>query len=75
MFHFADALNLFRLGVSWGGFESLVVPAGITLKQAGEANSARAFGVPERLVRLSLGLENADDLWRDVENALNAARR
>ena len=72
---FADALNLFRLGVSWGGFESLVVPAGITLKQAGEANSARAFGVPERLVRLSLGLENADDLWRDVENALNAARR
>lgn len=72
---FADALRLFRLGVSWGGFESLVVPAGITLKQAGEANSARVFGVPERLVRLSLGLENTDDLWRDMENALNTARK
>jgi cystathionine beta-lyase/cystathionine gamma-synthase len=34
---FADGLRLFRLGVSWGGFESLVVPAAITLKQAGEA--------------------------------------
>ena len=70
---FADALKHFRLGVSWGGFESLVVPAAITLKQAGPKNSAQHFGVPERLVRLSLGLEDVDDLWRDFEQSLEAA--
>ena len=70
---FADGLRLFRLGVSWGGFESLVVPAAITLKQAGEANSAQRFGVPPRLVRLSLGLEDAEDLWADLVGALESA--
>ena len=70
---FADRLRLFRLGVSWGGFESLVVPAAITLRQAGETNSAQRFGVPPRLVRLSLGLEDAEDLWADLVNALDGA--
>ena len=70
---FCDALRLFRLGVSWGGFESLVVPAAITLKQAGERNAAQRFGVPARLVRLSLGLEDAEDLWSDLAAALDAA--
>jgi cystathionine beta-lyase/cystathionine gamma-synthase len=70
---FADGLRHFRLGVSWGGFESLVVPAAITLKQAGEQNSAQRFGVPQRLVRLSLGLEDAEDLWTDLVGALEAA--
>jgi cystathionine beta-lyase/cystathionine gamma-synthase len=70
---FADGLRHFRLGVSWGGFESLVVPAAITLKQAGEKNSAQRFGVPQRLVRLSLGLEDAEDLWTDLVGALEAA--
>lgn len=69
----ADALGLFRLGVSWGGFESLIVPAAITLRQAGEANSAQRFGVSPRLVRLSLGLEEAEDLWADFSAALDAA--
>lgn len=70
---FADALKLFCLGVSWGGFESLVVPAAIPLKQAGEKNSPQRFGVPPRLVRLSLGLEDAEDLWADFASALEAA--
>ena len=60
-------------GVSSGGFESLVVPAAITLKQAGERNAAQRFGVPPRLVRLSLGLEDAEDLWSDLAAALDAA--
>lgn len=70
---FADGLRLFRLGVSWGGFESLVVPAAITLAQAGEKNSAQRFGVSPRLVRLSLGLEDPEDLWADLAGALEAA--
>jgi cystathionine beta-lyase/cystathionine gamma-synthase len=71
---FADALKLFRLGVSWGGFESLVVPAAITLKQAGEQNAPQRFGVPPRLVRMSLGLESAEALWADFTQALEAAK-
>lgn len=70
---FADALRHFRLGVSWGGFESLVVPAAITLRQSGEKNAAQRFGVSPRLVRLSLGLEDAEDLWADFAAALEAA--
>ena len=71
---FADALRLFRLGVSWGGFESLILPAQVGLAQAGEFNSMQKFGVPPTLVRLSLGLEDAEDLWADVEAALKTSR-
>lgn len=69
----ADALAHFRLGVSWGGFESLILPARVGLAQAGEHNSMRAFGVSPNLVRLSLGLESAADLWRDMEAALRTS--
>ncbi|WP_209506771.1 MULTISPECIES: aminotransferase class I/II-fold pyridoxal phosphate-dependent enzyme [unclassified Ruegeria] len=67
---FSDALNLFRLGVSWGGFESLILPARVGLAQAGEQNSMQKFGVSPNLVRLSLGLESAEDLWADFASAL-----
>ncbi|MFN3225690.1 MAG: aminotransferase class I/II-fold pyridoxal phosphate-dependent enzyme [Hyphomicrobiales bacterium] len=68
---FSNALNLFRLGVSWGGFESLILPTRIALAQAGEENSLQRFGVSPNLVRLSLGLEDAEDLWADFVNALS----
>lgn len=72
---FADALNIFRLGVSWGGFESLALPSRIGLAQAGEQNSMQKFGVSPNLVRLNLGLEDADDLWADFTNALSKSAR
>ncbi|MCV6822967.1 MULTISPECIES: aminotransferase class I/II-fold pyridoxal phosphate-dependent enzyme [Halocynthiibacter] len=68
---FSDALSHFRLGVSWGGFESLILPARVGLAQAGPKNSMQAFGVSPNLVRLNLGLEDAEDLWADFEKALN----
>lgn len=67
----ADALEHFRLGVSWGGFESLLLPARIGLAQAGEQNSMQKFGVSPNLVRLSLGLEDPEDLWADFATALS----
>lgn len=70
---FCDALRLFRLGVSWGGFESLVLPARVGLAQAGEQNSMQRFGVSPNLVRLNLGLESGEDLWEDFITALNAS--
>lgn len=70
----SDAVKLFRLGVSWGGFESLILPAKVGLAQAGEFNSMRKFGVPAQLVRLSLGLEAAEDLWADMEAAIRSSQ-
>ena len=69
----SDALRLFRLGVSWGGFESLILPARVGLAQKGAENSMQRFGVSPNLVRLSLGLEDADDLWADFDAALSKA--
>jgi cystathionine beta-lyase/cystathionine gamma-synthase len=67
---FCNALQLFRLGVSWGGYESLAMPAKIACQQTGEVNSLRDFAVPEQLVRLSVGLEDGEDLWRDLQQAI-----
>jgi cystathionine beta-lyase/cystathionine gamma-synthase len=70
-----DALRLFRLGVSWGGHESLVVPALVTRVQAAGPNSALDFAVPERMVRLHVGLEGVETLWSDLQQGLDRARR
>ena len=70
---FCDALELFKLGVSWGGHESLVVPALITRGQNAGPNSALDFGVSERVVRLHVGLEGAEALWGDIDRAIERA--
>ncbi len=70
---FCDALNYFKLGVSWGGHESLVVPALVTRVQAAGPNSAVDFGVPERMVRLHVGLEGTEALWGDLARGFEAA--
>lgn len=71
---FCDALRVFRLGVSWGGHESLAFPAQLGLIQPGLTNSFDAFGVPDDLVRLHVGLESPNDLWRDLEAGLATAQ-
>lgn len=70
---FCDALSLFRLGVSWGGHESLVMPAQASIDQAGEHSAAVDFGVSPRLIRLFVGLENVEELWKDLAAALKHA--
>lgn len=67
---FSDALRYFRLGVSWGGHESLVVPVAASLAQTPGVNSFERFGVSPRAIRLHVGLEDAETLWSDLENAL-----
>ena len=70
---FCDALQVFRLGVSWGGHESLICPAGVTRVQVGGPNPALFFGVPERMVRLNIGLESVEALWSDLVRAFEAS--
>ncbi|HLP65999.1 MAG TPA: PLP-dependent transferase [Rhizobium sp.] len=72
---FADNLELFKLGVSWGGHESLIVPGEVVLQQKAQPNSAHAFGMNPRSVRLHVGLEGTEALWSDLEAAINTARK
>jgi cystathionine beta-lyase len=62
---FIDSLELFGIGYSWGGFESLVVPAD-------PVRTATAPAPAGQLVRLHVGLENPDDLIEDLAQALRA---
>lgn len=62
---FVESLDLFALGYSWGGYESLVVPG--DPERIRTATQWRADGP---LVRLHVGLEDPDDLIDDLEAAL-----
>jgi cystathionine beta-lyase/cystathionine gamma-synthase len=53
--------------VSWGGYESLALPV-CAVFPAGAP--VRATPIPLSLVRLSIGLEDADDLIADLDQAL-----
>lgn len=62
--------ELFSLAVSLGGVESLIgYPAAMTHS----STSDTAFAVPDDLIRLSVGIEDADDLTADLQQALDTA--
>ena len=63
-----DALRLFGIGASWGGFESLVLPS-LTLRRV----HASPFAGPS--ARFHVGLEAVGDLIADLEQAFGAAFR
>ena len=66
---FCDALRLFKLGYSWGGPMSLVVPYALaSMRPAWPAHLA-----PGHLLRFSVGLEAVADLQADLAQALAAA--
>jgi cystathionine beta-lyase len=67
---FADALRVFRLGVSWGGFESLVFP-NLVVAAAHPDDNPRP-DIPSDLIRLSVGLEDPEELWQDLERGFAA---
>lgn len=64
---FIDALTLFGIGFSWGGYESLVVPS-----DPAKIRTATAWSDPDALVRLSIGLEDPADLIADLERGFAA---
>lgn len=70
---FSDALKHFRLGVSWGGHESLIVPVAASLAQTPGVNSFDRFGVSPRAIRLHIGLEDPEVLWSDLESAFSVS--
>jgi len=63
---FCDALKLFRIGYSWGGPVSLVVPYDL----ASMRSRAQPHLKPGHLVRFSMGLELAEALMADLQTSL-----
>jgi cystathionine beta-lyase len=62
---FVDGLHHFGIGCSWGGFESLALPATALRRTLGLTGDGHRW-----LIRLHIGLETVEDLWRDIEQAL-----
>jgi cystathionine beta-lyase/cystathionine gamma-synthase len=72
---FFSGLNLFILAESLGGVESLLChPASMTHAALPESER-RKIGITENLIRLSMGIEDADDLIDDLRNALMFHKR
>ncbi len=71
-FAFLDALRIAKLAVSLGGTETLAsAPAAMTHLSVPDARKA-ALGISDNLVRISIGVEDADDLIADFAQALES---
>ena len=67
---FCDALELGWVATSLGGTHTLVGHAASTTHRQMEPAARRAAGIADGLVRISVGIEDAEDVVEDVENAL-----
>ena len=67
---FLDALRLFGMGFSWGGFESLVIPF-----DCSSYRTATRWSPAGPALRFHIGLENIDDLRADLGQAFDAMAR
>lgn len=69
--NFIDQLEIFSLGVSWGGHDSLVYAPVISYLKELSPEKFEAFGIDASLIRISVGLEDVEDLIKDLDQALN----
>ena len=72
---FIEALRLFSHLANVGDAKSLVIHPGSTTHQQMDAESLKAAGISDGLVRLSVGIEDAEDLIDDLARALKASQR
>ena len=66
----AESLRLFTLAASLGGVDSLVTIPVLTSHAMISAEERRKMGVTEQMIRLSVGIESADDLIADLDRGL-----
>jgi cystathionine gamma-lyase len=69
---FLEHVHLFALAESLGGVESLIEHPALMTHGSIPAEQRAAIGISDSLVRLSAGIEDADDLIADIEQALSA---
>ena len=65
-----DGMKLFHMGASWGGFESLLIPANIE-----NMRTATVWDDPGQAMRIHVGLEDVEDLKADLETGFERLRR
>jgi cystathionine gamma-synthase len=70
-----DALELPRIGPSFGGVESLVEPPVLMSYYELSPEDRARIGIQEGLVRLSVGIEEANDIIADLDRALTSSHR
>jgi cystathionine gamma-lyase len=68
----AEATKLFQLAVSLGAVESLIEQPASMSHASYDAAARAAFGITDGLIRLSVGLEDVEDLQADLDQALEA---
>ncbi|MBD59270.1 MAG: cystathionine beta-lyase [Citromicrobium sp.] len=69
---FVDSLELFGIGYSWGGFESLALPFDAARIRSASAWPKAGWREEDRLgIRLAIGLEDAEDLIADLDRAFS----
>lgn len=68
--HVVDATRLFGIGASLGGVESLISQPGNTSHFSVPAEQRKAMGISDTLVRISVGIEDPEDLIADLSQAL-----
>jgi cystathionine gamma-lyase len=67
---FLEKVKLFALAESLGGVESLIEHPAIMTHASIPAETRQKLGISDNLIRISVGIENCDDLKRDLEQAL-----
>jgi cystathionine beta-lyase/cystathionine gamma-synthase len=67
---FMNALTIFTLAESLGGVESLVGHPATMSHSVVPQDERLAMGIPDTMIRLSIGIEHADDLIADLDQAL-----
>jgi cystathionine gamma-lyase len=67
---FLESVKIFALAESLGGVESLVEHPGIMTHASVPVENRKALGIDDAMVRLSVGVENTNDLIRDLTQAL-----
>ncbi len=71
---FADALEFFAIAPSLGSVESLVMPPQLLRGRGLTAEQATISGIGDGTIRLSIGIEDTEDLIEDLDAALNAVK-
>lgn len=72
---FLESVRVFSLAESLGGVESLIEHPGIMTHASVPEENRRALGIDDGLIRLSVGVEDIDDLIEDLSQAFEAAGR
>jgi methionine-gamma-lyase len=69
-FRVLDSLQIVKLAVSLGGTESLACHPATTMHSSFSAEDRARLGIPDGLIRISIGVEHPDDLVADLKHAL-----